>query len=107
MKQIITREMLKSRLDRNMPTQIIEALPQKYFDEGHLPGAINIPHDQVTEKASEVLKNKDDVLVVYCASEACENSSIAAKALVDAGYTNVFEYAEGKKDWRDAGFSLE
>ncbi len=103
----ISREALKARLDSKTPTTIIEALPRKYFDEGHLPGAIHIPHDQVAEKAPRVLGNKNETVVVYCANESCENSGIAAEALVAAGYTHVFKYAEGKKDWSEAGLPLE
>ncbi len=103
----ISREALKARLESKTPTTIIEALPRKYFDEGHIPGAIHLPHDEVEKRAPQLLGNKNDTVVVYCASESCENSGIAAEALVAAGYANVFKYAEGKKDWSEAGLPLD
>jgi len=34
----------------------------------HLPGAINLPPDQVAELAPQILPAKDADIVVYCAS---------------------------------------
>lgn len=107
MTRTITRDELKARLDAGEPTVIIEALPQRHFDAGHLPGAINIPHDAVKERAASELPDRDAVIVVYCASTECRNSRIAAETLTAAGYRNVHEYIEGKKDWQEAGYPLE
>ncbi len=45
----IDREVLKAKLDRGEDLVIVEALPPSYYEEAHLPGAINIPHDRVDE----------------------------------------------------------
>lgn len=107
MTQTITRDELKARLDNGNPVTIIEALPQRYYEAEHLPGAINIPHDEIREKASGQLPDKDATIVTYCASTECRNSRIAADTLAVAGYRNVFEYVEGKQDWKEAGYPLE
>ena len=103
----IPRDTLKQRLDQGQPTTLVEALPQRYFDDGHLPGAINIPHDKVREAAANQLPDKDAFIVVYCANTPCANSSQAAVILHQLGYTQVHEYVEGKEDWREAGYPLE
>jgi rhodanese-related sulfurtransferase len=36
----------------------------------------------------------------------CPNSEIAAKRLIELGYTNVKEYREGKQDWFDSGYPV-
>jgi rhodanese-related sulfurtransferase len=105
--QSITREELKARLDSGQPVTIIEALPRRYYDAEHLPGAINIPHDEIRAQAAIQLPDKDATIVVYCANSACQNSRIAALALIAAGYRKVFEYVEGKLDWKEAGYPLE
>lgn len=107
MTQTITREELKARLDAGEPTTIVEALPRRYYDAEHLPGAINLPHDQVRERAATVLPDTNATIVVYCASTECRNSAIAADELGQLGYTRVLEYVEGKKDWKLAGLPLE
>jgi rhodanese-related sulfurtransferase len=86
---------------------IVEALPPQYFNDAHIPGAINLPHTEVRERAHELLPDKDAAIVVYCANLPCPNSGVAVKVLTKLGYTNVREYAEGKDDWRDAGYPLE
>ena len=107
MHQTITREQIKDRLDKQQFTCIIEALPQRFFDEAHLPGAINIPHDEVRDRAESLLPDKKAFIVVYCANTPCNNSKIAADTLMQMGYSNVFEYVGGKQDWINAGYPVE
>jgi rhodanese-related sulfurtransferase len=102
----ISRNELKQRLDAGEPITLVEALPQRYFEAEHLPGAINIPHDEIRERAADQLPDKDATIVVYCASTACQNSAIGTQILTAMGYRQVFEYVEGKQDWKDAGYSL-
>jgi rhodanese-related sulfurtransferase len=71
MTKTITREQIKEKLDTKEPMTIIEALPPKYFDAGHLPGALNIPHDEIKAHAPGTLPDKDALIVVYCANSAC------------------------------------
>lgn len=103
----ITREQIKEKLDTKEQMIIIEALPQKYFDHEHLPGAINITHDEIMLRAPDMLTNKETMIVVYCASAKCRNSKIAADTLQQMGYLNVCEYVEGKEHWIQADFPVE
>ncbi len=103
----ITREELKRKLDADEEFVLVEALPRKYWAKGHIPGALNIPHDQIEALAPELLPDKDREVVVYCASTTCQNSEIAAESLTDLGYSKVLEYVEGKADWEAAGYPLE
>lgn len=103
----ITRDALKAKLDRGAAVTIVEALPEQYYRKSHLPGALLLPHDQVDELAPALLPDKSAEIVVYCANLPCQNSEIAASRLSELGYTNVYEYAEGKQDWLDAGYPLE
>jgi rhodanese-related sulfurtransferase len=107
MTKTITRERIKDKLDSQEPMTIVEALPQKYFDAMHLPGALNIPHDEIAYKASEMLPDKHAFIVVYCASTECQNSKIATDSLQQMGYTNAFEYVEGKQHWLEGNLPVE
>jgi rhodanese-related sulfurtransferase len=107
MSKIITRKELHARLARNPGLRLLEALPEKYFQDGHLPGAVHFPHDQVTQLAPALLSDKSAEIVVYCASKTCQNSHIAANQLTELGYANVAVYAGGKQDWSEAGLPLE
>jgi rhodanese-related sulfurtransferase len=104
---VITTKELKKRLDRGEPITLVEVLSAGDFDQGHLPGAINIPSKEMVRRAPEALPDKGDMIVCYCAGPDCEASGIAAEKLEKLGYTNVWEYSEGKEGWEAAGLGLE
>jgi rhodanese-related sulfurtransferase len=103
----VTRSELQARIAANPDLVLLEALPQKYYDDWHLPGARHMPHDQVSSLAPTLAPDKRAEVIVYCASETCRNSHIAADQLIRLGYTNVAVYAGGKKDWTEAGLPVE
>jgi rhodanese-related sulfurtransferase len=60
----IERDELQRLLARG--AQLVEVLPeQQYRDEGHLPGAINIPLKRLAADAPSRLR-RDLPVVVYC-----------------------------------------
>ena len=93
---------LRARLAANPSTVLLEALPEKYYQDWHLPGALHMPHDAVGELAPTLIPDKTSEVVVYCASKTCQNSHIAANLLTQLGYINVAVYAGGKQEWSDA-----
>ena len=66
------------------------------FAEGHIPNAILIPDYDIEEKAEEVLKDKNQLILVYCRSG--RRSKLASEKLVQLGYTNIYEFG-GIIDW--------
>jgi len=102
----IYREDVHAHLQAGTPMHLVEALPEKYYRSGHLPGAIQINHDDIRTQAEVRLPERDAFIVVYCSNTSCQNSRIAAQTLVSLGYTNVAEYEEGKQDWMDAGLPI-
>lgn len=107
MHHLIERKEIQRLLDARATVTLVEALPRGYYDRGHLPGAINLPHDRVRELAAQLLPDKSKFIIVYCANTPCQNSAIAARALAELGYVNVAEYLEGKQGWVEAGLPLE
>lgn len=106
MSHTISRSELQTNLASGNPPVLLEALPAKYFLEGHLPGARHMPHDEVKALAPTLVPNKASEVVVYCASQTCRNSHIAAQSLRIMGYEHVRVYEGGKKDWVEAGLRL-
>lgn len=92
----ITAKQAKEIMDTRQGYVILDTRTQEEYDEGHIPGAILIPYDEVTEKAESILTNKDQLILVYCRSG--RRSKIAAAALVELGYTNIMEFG-GIIDW--------
>ena len=107
MAHTITREELSSLIAAGKAPLLFEALSAQYFDDWHLPGARNMPHDAVAELAPRLAPDKAAPIVVYCANAACQNSHIAAERLTQLGYADVRVYAGGKKDWQEAGLAVE
>lgn len=107
MSKIVTRNELQVRLQANPRLALLEALPEKYFNDWHLPGARHFPHDEARTLASRVVPDKSTEVVVYCASSTCQNSHIAANILKQIGYTDVSVFTGGKQDWSDAGLPVE
>ena len=106
MPRTITRDELHQAIEAG-EVVVVETLGPQYFEDAHLPGAINIPHTRVAELAPALLPDKDASIVTYCSNTACQNSQIALAQLRSMGYTNVRKYAEGKQDWAAAGLPLE
>lgn len=103
----ITRQEIEKKLSAGDDFMIVEALGPMYFEDAHLPGALNLPHDRIDELAAEVLPDKSAFVVVYCSNTACQKSTVAGHRLVELGYTNVHVYVEGKQDWIEAGLPVE
>ncbi len=68
MVKTISRDELKKKIDRKEKFMLVETLPSTAYAHAHLPGAINMPPDQVTQLASKLLPDKNVEIVVYCAS---------------------------------------
>jgi rhodanese-related sulfurtransferase len=102
----ITRDELRAAIDDGSVV-VVETLGPMYYESGHLPGAINVPHTEVAALADALLPDKDAAIVTYCSNAACQNSSVVQAQLLARGYTDVRKYAEGKEDWSAAGLPLE
>src|SRR6266436_4384268 len=63
----ISRDELKMKIDRGDHFLLVETLPAATYHHAHLPGAINLPPDQVTQLAPTLLPDKAADIVVYCA----------------------------------------
>ena len=85
---------------------LVEALGSGYYADAHLPGAINIPPDQVDRLARELLPDVAAEVVVY-ASATSENARIVARRLRQLGYERIAVYAGGKEDWVEQGLPVE
>lgn len=92
----ITAQQAKEIMDSREGYVILDTRTQQEYDEGHIPGAILIPHDEILEKAETVLTDKNQLILVYCRSG--RRSKLAAEDLVKLGYTNIKEFG-GIIDW--------
>jgi len=67
---------------------VIDVRSTAEFEGGHLPGAINVPLDELEQSLPRHVKDKNQVLLLHCLSGT--RSGIAKRQLADMGYPNVF-----------------
>ncbi len=78
---------------------LLDVRTPEEFEDGHLPGAINIPHDEVPERIDEIdarVKSRDAPVVVYCRSG--RRASQAQQSLQQQGFSQVVNLG-GLSDW--------
>ena len=92
----ITAQEAKKLMDSQEGYVILDTRTKEEYDQGHIPGAILIPYDEVLAKAESILKDKNQLILVYCRSG--RRSKLAAEDLVKLGYTNIREFG-GIIDW--------
>jgi len=94
--EMITAQQAKEIMDTQDGYVILDTRTAEEYEQGHIPGAIVISHEEIREKAERVLTDKDQLILVYCRSG--RRSKLAAQDLVELGYTNVKEFG-GIIDW--------
>lgn len=92
----ITPAEAKEIMDNENGYVILDVRTQEEFDEAHIDSAVLIPDYEIAAKAESILKDKNQLILVYCRSG--RRSKNAASELVKLGYTNVKEFG-GIIDW--------
>ncbi len=75
---------------------IVDVRREDEYESGHIPGAILIPNESITDKEPEQLPDKDQIILIYCRSG--RRSKEASQKLSDMGYTRIYEFG-GINDW--------
>jgi len=105
----VSTEDLKQWIDEKKDFVLLDVLVQDSYEARHVPTAKSAPVSEADflDKVAESVSGKEDTVVVYCSSSTCGASPQAAAKLVEAGYTNVYDYEGGLADWQNAGYSFE
>ena len=92
----ITQEEAKEMMTKDDGHIIVDVRRQDEYDEGHIPDAILIPNESITDKQPDELPDLNQIILVYCRSGRRSNE--ASQKLADMGYTNVYEFG-GINTW--------
>ena len=76
---------------------ILDVRTPEEYAEGHIPGAINVPNEEIGTTEIAELPDKSQLILVYCRSG--RRSKEASEKLVGLGYTNIVEFG-GILDWK-------
>ena len=75
---------------------IVDVRRADEYAQGHIPGAILIPNEEIGTKQPNELPDKNQIILVYCRTG--RRSKEASQKLADMGYVNVYEFG-GIEDW--------
>ena len=78
--------------------------PEEYA-AGHVPGAINVPHDEIAGRLGELAGLRDKDVVVYCKSG--RRAALALEVLGKHGYTRLSHLDGDMQGWSAAGRPVE
>jgi len=82
------------------PYTLIDSRPPLRFQEGAIPGAVNLPFIGFDKFKDWLPKDKSQLIVFYCGGVTCTlspSSMLKAKAL---GHTHLRVYREGMPQWQ-------
>ncbi|MGZ9722185.1 ArsR/SmtB family transcription factor [Rhizobium miluonense] len=99
----VTRVELVSRL-KDKDVTLLDVRPDDEFALGHLPGAINIPLEELERRLADLPKEQE--IVAYCRGPYCILSFEAVAALRAKGY-RIRRLEDGFPEWKAAGLDVE
>ncbi len=96
-KGLVSYEELQQKLTDKAPIVLLDVRTQEEFNNGHIPGALLLPYDEIDQKAAQLLPEKEKEIIIYCRSG--RRSAIAKDSLEALGYTNVNDFG-GMNRWQ-------
>jgi len=78
---------------------LIDSRPLPRFQEGTIPGAINLPYPAFDKFVDRLPKEKDKLIVFFCQGVTCMMSPNSTRRAEGMGYTNVKVYRDGAPEW--------
>jgi phage shock protein E len=97
--QVSQDALVEMQADKDSQVFVLDARTPAEFAAGHVPGAVNIPYEQVASRLGQI--PKDDLIVLYCHSG--RRAGLAAEELAANGYTKLAHLEGDMQGWQKAG----
>ena len=101
----ISQAELLERMDQKSGVCIIDVRTAREFNSGHIPGAINVSHREISANFDKLKPYLDEDVVVYC--ELGVRARMAQRTLAKSGFSGVHHLIGDMVAWRDAGLPVE
>jgi rhodanese-related sulfurtransferase len=98
----VAQDELARRL-RDGQVLVLDVRPEAEYAAGHIPGALNVPHDQLAARLAEIPGRTD--IVAYCRGRYCVFAPDAVRLLRARGFS-ARPLEGGLPDWRRAGLPV-
>jgi len=79
---------------------LIDSRPLPRFEQGTIPGAVNLPYPAFDKLVDRLPKDKAQPIVFFCQGVTCMMSPQSLRKAETLGYTNVKVYREGIPEWQ-------
>lgn len=94
----ISQTELIEKIDTKRSLLILDVRSKKEYDQGHIPGAINIEFRALKNQIEMIASFKNTPVVVYC--ERGIRAGIAERTLQNAGFQNILHLEGDMVAWR-------
>jgi rhodanese-related sulfurtransferase len=85
---------------------LFDSRPLPRFQEGSIPTAVNLPFPAFDKLAGKLPKEKDALVIFYCAGPSCNMSPGSATKAQKLGYTNIKVYVDGMPAWSQNNYGV-
>lgn len=104
----VNADVLKAFVDHGSGALIIDARDADEYAASHIPGAINMPYEEVATDPEriEAIETYGEPIIIYCGGAECEISRNLALDFYYAGLEPVAYYEGGLPEWVERGFPL-
>ena len=102
---VISVPQLAERIEGGSPPLILDVRSPGEYARGHIPGAVNIPHNELAARLVELPVEKSAEVIVYCHSGP--RAWQAEKMLGERGYSSVQDLSGHWQAWQAAGLPGE
>ena len=96
----ISAAALHRRLNTEAAPLVLDVRSPAEYAAGHIPGARNLPYQDIPEQLTALSTFRDDEVVVYC--EVGVRAGIAQHLLEQAGFAQVRPLVGDMRGWREA-----
>ncbi|GGW97805.1 rhodanese-like domain-containing protein [Alteromonas halophila] len=90
---------------KNNEWLLLDVRSEQEYREGHIPGAINVPHDRIDEYLAELDDYKDKPVIVYCRSG--RRAKLAMKQLQAKDFNKVSHLEGDMLGWNATSLPVE
>ena len=89
---------------KNQDLVLIDVRSPEEYAEGHIPGAINMPHDQIEQYVSQLDDIRDKPILIYCRSG--RRAKLALEDLKARSFADVSHLEGDMMGWNGAGLPV-
>lgn len=84
---------------------LLDVRSKEEYNEGHVPGAINISHNTIKDNLNFLKQHKNSTVIVYCRSG--RRAAFAENILAENGFTNLQHLTGDMNGWLKANLPVE